>query len=47
LTLSGITSPNDARKFLGLDPIDGLDQPSVTMPGGASAMVSDQDEDNA
>ncbi len=47
LTLSGITSPNDARKFLGLDPIDGLDEPSVTMPGGASAVVSDQDEDNA
>lgn len=41
LVLAGVMSPNDARKRLGLDPIDGMDTPSVTMPGGASAVVGD------
>lgn len=37
LVLAGVMSPNDARKRLGLEPLDGLDTPTVSMPGGASA----------
>ena len=47
LTLAGIMSPNDARRQLGLEPIDGMDDPVVTMPGGASAMVNDGGPNNA
>jgi HK97 family phage portal protein len=45
LVLAGVMSPNDARRRLGLDPLPGLDEPSVTMPGGASAMTSDGNPD--
>ena len=37
LVLAGVMSPNDARHYLGLPPIAGLDTPTVSMPGGASA----------
>jgi HK97 family phage portal protein len=37
LVLAGIMSPNDARHLLGLDPMEGLDEAMVSMPGGASA----------
>ena len=37
LVLAGVMAPNDARRRLGLPPIAGLDQPEVTMPGGAAA----------
>jgi HK97 family phage portal protein len=37
LVLAGVMSPNDARHYLGLAPIAGLDTPTVSMPGGASA----------
>lgn len=37
LVLAGIMSPNDARARLGLAPMEGLDTPMVSMPGGASA----------
>jgi HK97 family phage portal protein len=45
LVLAGVMSPNDARRRLGLDPLAGLDEPKVTMPGGASAMTSDGNPD--
>lgn len=41
LVLAGILSPNDARHRMGLPPIDGLDVPTVSMPGGMSAMQGD------
>lgn len=47
LTLSGIMSPNDARRYIGLDPVDGMDDPTVTMPGGSSAAANEGGEDNA
>lgn len=47
LTLSGIMSPNDARRYIGLDPVDGMDEPTVTMPGGSSAAANEGGEDNA
>lgn len=49
LVLAGVMSPNDARKRLGLEPIEGLDTPTVSMPGGASAATgpNDESEDNA
>jgi HK97 family phage portal protein len=51
LVLAGIMSPNDARHYLGLPPIDGLDTPTVSMPGGASGAVvegnPDAEGDNA
>jgi len=37
LVLAGVMSPNDARHYLGLPPVAGLDPPTVSMPGGASA----------
>jgi len=37
LVLAGVMSPNDARHYLGLAPVAGLDTPTVSMPGGASA----------
>jgi HK97 family phage portal protein len=37
LVLAGVMSPNDARHYLGLPPVAGLDTPTVSMPGGASA----------
>jgi HK97 family phage portal protein len=45
LVLAGIMSPNDARHYLGLPPIDGLDTPTVSMPGGASGAVADGNPD--
>jgi hypothetical protein len=41
-------SPNDARRRLGLYPIDGLDEPKVSMPGGAAAATGPDNagEDN-
>jgi HK97 family phage portal protein len=39
LVLSGILSPNDARRRVGLPPLPGFDEPTVAMPGGASASV--------
>lgn len=39
LVLAGVMSPNDARHALGLPPVEGLDTPTVTMPGGASAAM--------
>ncbi len=39
LVLGGIMAPNDARRRLGLPPIEGLDEPKLVMPGGASAGV--------
>ena len=49
LVLAGVMSPNDARKRLGLEPLDGLDTPTVSMPGGASAAAGPdgEGEDNA
>lgn len=49
LVLAGVMSPNDARKRLGLEPIEGLDTPTVSMPGGASAATgpNEESEDNA
>ena len=49
LVLAGVMSPNDARKRLGLEPIEGLDTPTVSMPGGASAATGpvEESEDNA
>jgi hypothetical protein len=48
LVLAGIMSPNDARRRLGLYPIDGLDEPKVSMPGGAAAATGPDNagEDN-
>lgn len=37
LVLAGVMSPNDARRRLGLEPVEGLDEPKVSMPGGATA----------
>lgn len=45
LVLAGIMSPNDARHYLGLPPMDGLDTPTVSMPGGASGAVVDGNPD--
>ena len=45
LVLAGIISPNDARHYLGLPPVAGLDEPKVSMPGGASASVGPEAED--
>jgi len=45
LVLAGIMSPNDARHYLGLPPIDGLDTPTVSMPGGASGAIVDGNPD--
>jgi HK97 family phage portal protein len=45
LVLAGIMSPNDARHYLGLPPIDGLDTPTVSMPGGASGAVVEGNPD--
>ena len=39
LVLGGVMSPNDARRRLGLPPVAGMDQPTLAMPGGASAAV--------
>jgi HK97 family phage portal protein len=39
LVLAGIASPNDARLAIGLPPLLGFDTPSVSMPGGASAVA--------
>ena len=49
LVLAGIASPNDARMAIGLPPIAGMDTPTVSMPGGSSAIVGNPDEeaDNA
>ena len=52
LVLAGIMSPNDARHALGLPRLEGLDDPEVTMPGGASAATgptetSETDSENA
>jgi phage portal protein BeeE len=33
LVLAGILSPNDGRRRMGLPEIEGLDMPSVSMPG--------------
>ena len=41
LVLSGIASPNDAREAIGLEPMEGLDMPTVSMPGGVAAVISD------
>jgi HK97 family phage portal protein len=48
LVLAGVMSPNDARRRLGLYPIDGLDEPKVSMPGGAAAATGPDNagEDN-
>lgn len=43
LVLAGVMSPNDARLRLGLDPVEGLDTPMVSMPGGASAAMGNPD----
>ena len=43
LVLAGVMSPNDARHMLGLPPVAGLDTPTVSMPGGASAEVGNPD----
>lgn len=45
LVLAGIMSPNDARHYLGLTPVAGLDEPRMTMPGGASAAVGPDNEE--
>ena len=45
LVLAGIMSPNDARHYLGLPPVAGLDEPRMTMPGGASAAVGPDNEE--
>ena len=45
LVLAGVLSPNDARHYLGLPPVAGLDEPRMTMPGGASAAVGPDNED--
>jgi HK97 family phage portal protein len=53
LVLAGIMSPNDARRRVGLPPMSGLDQPTVSMPGGAAAATGpgetneDQEADDA
>jgi hypothetical protein len=51
LVLAGIMSPNDARARLGLAPVEGLDVPMVSMPGGAAAATgpdnSPEDSPNA
>lgn len=39
LVLAGVMSQNDARRRMGLPPIDGLDRPVVTMPGAAAAIM--------
>ena len=41
LVMAGVMSPNDARHYLGLPPVAGLDEPKVSMPGGNSAAVGD------
>jgi hypothetical protein len=48
LVLAGILSPNDGRKRMGLPPIEGeqFDIPSVSMPGGMSAMQGDNATEN-
>jgi HK97 family phage portal protein len=48
LVLAGILSPNDGRKRMGLPPIAGdqFDIPSVSMPGGNSAMQGDNATEN-
>jgi HK97 family phage portal protein len=48
LVLAGILSPNDGRKRMGLPPIAGdqFDIPSVSMPGGMSAMQGDNATEN-
>ena len=43
LVLSGIASPNDARQAIGLPPLVGYDTPTVSMPGGAAAVVNAPD----
>ena len=45
LVLAGVMSPNDARHALGLPPVEGLDMPAVTMPGGASAATGPDNEE--
>jgi HK97 family phage portal protein len=45
LVLAGVMSPNDARKRLGLEQLEGLDEPKVSMPGGASAAVGPENPD--
>jgi HK97 family phage portal protein len=45
LVLAGVMSPNDARHYLGLPPVEGLDTPAVTMPGGASAATGPDNEE--
>jgi HK97 family phage portal protein len=49
LVLAGVMSPNDARHALGLPPVEGMDIPSVSMPGGAAAQTGapDAGEDQA
>ena len=48
LVLAGILSPNDGRKRMGLPPIAGeqFDIPSVSMPGGMSAVQGDNATEN-
>lgn len=43
LVLAGVMSPNDARHALGLAKVPGLDTPTVSMPGGASAAMGNPD----
>jgi HK97 family phage portal protein len=45
LVLAGIASPNDARLAIGLPPLEGLDVPTVSMPGGAAAAVGPDNVD--
>ena len=45
LVLAGVMSPNDARHYLGLPPVAGLDEPRMSMPGGASAAVGPDNPD--
>ncbi len=39
LVLAGVMSQNDARRRMGLPPIDGLDMPTVSMPGAAAGIM--------
>ena len=45
LVLAGVMSPNDARHALGLAKVPGLDTPTVSMPGGASAAIGNPDSE--
>lgn len=42
LVLAGVMSQNDARRRMGLPPLPGLDTPTVSMPGAAGILGSNQ-----